>query len=167
MARRRIRVVLVGAGLACLVAYAVALFCTGYRPSIVPPFRAVIRNESSVDQGGLRLTVRKVRREAGTICLAYALEHVECREGDSSIFFRHPFNVMIVHLWDVDGYKMVEARRQEPDWMSWWFRRGWVRLHEAEVVVEDHAAARYVAVGIGRGFTTNRVPLPPVARCQR
>jgi hypothetical protein len=159
MARRRAGMVVVAAGLVCLTLYAAALCWAGYRPSVLPPFRSVISNESSMDEHGFRLTLRNIRREHGVIRLAYALEHTQCREGDSPVYFRFPYLFMRVHLWDSDGFKMADIRLREVDSLSRGFRYGWLQLHEAVVTVEDHRAARYVAVSCGF-LTTKRVFLP-------
>jgi hypothetical protein len=93
--------------------------------------------------------------------LAYALEHVECRDPGGLLVFFHPVSAVRVYLWDSSGRLVAEETAWEKEFLPTPFRTGWFRLHAAEATVAAPAEARCVAVSLGHDVTTNLVPIPP------
>jgi hypothetical protein len=158
---RRVGMGLVGLACIGLGLYAAVLHALGYTPSLTPPFRAVVPNESSVDGHGVRVTVRGVRREGGTVRVAYALEHVERRDGESLLVFLHPWNFVFVRLLDSHGGVIWNDVVWQKDFLPRGFRSGVVRLYEAEAAVAAPPDAAFVTVGLNHDLMTNRMPIPP------
>jgi hypothetical protein len=140
--------------------YNCALFVHGYRLSFRPPYRAVIGNNSSVEDYGLRVTLQSVNREGDRLRVGYALEWVPLRKRKCRFIFVGPWDVPLVELWDADrrripGQFPPRALREVPRQ----FLDEEVNLWEQveEFVAPEEAC--YIAVGLG-DLMTNPVRIP-------
>jgi hypothetical protein len=140
--------------------YHVVLYVQGYRFCLTPPYRAVLRNASSAEKYGLRVTMQRVRREGNQLSVAYTLEHVEVPDGEMPLFFLHPWFVPHIQLWDADNKRISGELLGGATGLPQAFLEHKVRLYEGVVQMAVPKEARYISIGDGPNVMTNPVRIP-------
>jgi hypothetical protein len=175
MTRKRRLVLFLGFFSLVIAVYCSIQMIRGYTISLFRlPHFSVPPNESSVEGGGLRMTLKAVEWQEEKLHLTYALEWVRHSERDCRYDLFPPYDHLEITYWDADGKYISSVgdrgagQNSEPYIpcevsAAFAQQKWWAHLQETQIVVSAPKQAKYVTMALRNRcvmWITNKLAIP-------